>query len=689
MKCYATQSLRNVVLISHEGAGKTSLVEASLFDTGATTRRGRVEDGTTVSDFEPDERERKISIGTSVVPVEWRDCKINFLDTPGYPDFVGELRAAMRVADAAVLLIDATGGVEVGTEMAWAAIQEHELPCLVLINKLDRDHTDVDTTFEEVRARLTSHAVLVEIPIGSKTDFEGTVDVLSGRATRDEDGHPHRIEVPPALEERRALLRERLIEAICETDDDLIAAYLEGTAIDEAALRRALHAAVATRALVPVLCSSTALNVGVTELLDAVVDLCPNPEERPRPCDTEGHAFDDHPVALVFKTVSDPFGRRSYLRVYSGTMRPDSHLWNTTRDRDERVAQLLVMHGGQGEPVAELASGDIGAVLKLADTLTGDVLATKDHPVTLRPVVYPQPAYAAAVEPRTRADLDKLGTALTRLVHEDPTLHVHRDPESAQTVLAGMGETHLQVALERLQRKYGVAVSLGEVHVPYRETVTVGARAQGRHKKQTGGHGQFGDVWLRVAPLPRGAGVHFVDKVVGGAIPRNFIPAVEKGVFEALKDGLQAGCPVVDVEVTVDDGSFHPIDSSEMAFKVAAHQAFKKAAEAAHPIILEPIMRVVVRVPNEYTGDVMSDLNAKRAHILGMEPIDDRGTSIAAQVPMREMGHYAAMLRSITQGRGVYTMEIAGYEEAPHAVAAHIVAEAQARKSADREKEHA
>ncbi len=683
MKSYATTSLRNVVLISHEGAGKTSLVEAALFDTGVTTRLGRVEDGTTVADFEPDEREHKISISTAVVPIEWRDCKINLLDTPGYADFIGELHGALRVADAALLVIDASAGIQVGAELAWSYACEHNLPCVVFVNKLDREYTDFGATVDAVAARLCKHAVAVQIPIGAESELRGAVDVLSGRATIYANGQPQDAPAPPELEARRAELRERLVEAVCETDDDLIARFLEGEDLDEADLRRALHAAVAAGQIVPVLCGSATLNVGMAGLLDALIDLCPCPAERPEPRDAAGQPLNGHLAALVFKTVSDPFGRRSYFRVYGGTMRADSHVWNEARGKDERVASLLVMRGGQGEGVEELAAGDIGAVLKLAETLTGDVLTAREHPVALSSVTYPTPAYSAGVEPRTRGDLDKMGTALARLTQEDPTLHVHRDAESAQTVLAGMGETHLQVAVERLQRKYGVAVSLGELRVPYRETLAGSARAQGRHKKQTGGHGQFGDVWLRVAPLPRGEGFHFVDKVVGGAIPRNFIPAVEKGVREALSEGFIAGCPVVDIEVTVDDGSFHPVDSSEMAFKLAASLAFKKAAEAARPVILEPIMRVEVRVPNDYTGDVMSDFNGKRARILGMEPVGEGATLIQAQAPMREMGHYAAALRSITQGRGSYTMKIEGYEEAPQNVVQHIVAEAHARQGAN------
>jgi len=675
MKSYATENLRNVALISHEGAGKTSLVEAALFDTGVTTRLGRVEEGNTVSDFEPDERERKISLATSLVPVEWRDRKINFLDTPGYVDFIGELRAALRVADAALVVVDAAAGVEVGTELAWSYADEYNLPRLVFVNTLDRENTDFPATLEAVRARLSRHAVAVQIPIGAHDEFVGTLDVLSGTATFYENGKPREGAAPPELEARRADLRDKLMEAICETNDDLITQYLEGSEIDEADLRQALRLAVARGEFVPVLCGSAALNVGVTALLDAVVDYCPSPADR-EPTDAGGQSLNGHLAALVFKTVSDPFGRRSYFRVYGGAMKADSHVWNAARGKDERVPQLLVMRGGQGEPVPELPMGDIGAVLKLAETLTGDVLTAKEHPVMLPSVQYPDPAYSAAVEPKTRGDLDKLGPALARLTQEDPTLHVHRDPESAQTVLAGMGETHLQVALERLRRKYGVDVALGELRVPYRETVTAGARAQGRHKKQTGGHGQFGDVWLRVSPLPRGEGFKFTDKVVGGSIPRNFIPAVEKGVQEALHEGLLAGHPVVDIEVTVDDGSFHPVDSSEMAFKIAGSLAFKKASEAAKPIILEPIMHVEARVPNEYTGDVMSDLNTKRARILGMEPAGDMSTVIQAQAPMREMGHYAASLRSITQGRGVYTMKTEGYEEAPPHIAQQIIAEA-------------
>ncbi len=484
--------------------------------------------------------------------------------------------------------------------------------------------------------------------------------------------------MPADLEARRSELREKLVEAICETDDDLITQFLEGEEIAEADLRRALRAAVISGALIPVLCGSATANIGIADALDAVVDLCPSPADMPPTTDASGKPVDGHLAALVFKTVADPFGRRSYFRVYGGVMKADSHVWNTAHAKDERIAQLLVMRGNHGEPVGELAPGDIGAVLKLTDTLTGETLATKEHPLVLPPITYPEPAYSASVEPKTRADLDKLGQALSRLTQEDPTLRVVRDAESAQTILSGMGETHLQVAMERLHRKYQVDVTLGEPRVPYRETVTASSRAQGRHKKQTGGHGQFGDVWMTVAPLPRGEGYRFVDKIVGGAIPRNFIPAVEKGVQEAMREGLLAGYPVVDVEVTIDDGSYHPVDSSEMAFKLAGSLAFKKAAEGARPIILEPIMRVDVRVPNEFTGDVMSDFNSKRARILGMEPVSESTTLIQAQVPMREMTHYSAALRSITQGRGVYTMRMEGYEEAPPNVAQQIIAEAQA-----------
>ncbi len=678
MKSYATENLRNVALVSHEGAGKTSLVEAALFDTGVTSRLGRVEDGTTVSDFEPDEKERQISLATALVPVEWRDCKINFLDTPGYPDFIGELRGALRVADTALVLIDATGGVEVGTEMAWSYVGEYNLPRMIFVNRLDREHTDFFATLEVIQSRLSKHTVALQIPIGAQAEFKGVVDVLSGRASLYEAGKRQEGAVPADLEARRSELREKLVEAICETDDDLITQFLEGEEIAEADLRRALRAAVISGALIPVLCGSATANIGIADALDAVVDLCPSPADMPPTTDASGKPVDGHLAALVFKTVADPFGRRSYFRVYGGVMKADSHVWNTAHAKDERIAQLLVMRGNHGEPVGELAPGDIGAVLKLTDTLTGETLATKEHPLVLPPITYPEPAYSASVEPKTRADLDKLGQALSRLTQEDPTLRVVRDAESAQTILSGMGETHLQVAMERLHRKYQVDVTLGEPRVPYRETVTASSRAQGRHKKQTGGHGQFGDVWMTVAPLPRGEGYRFVDKIVGGAIPRNFIPAVEKGVQEAMREGLLAGYPVVDVEVTIDDGSYHPVDSSEMAFKLAGSLAFKKAAEGARPIILEPIMRVDVRVPNEFTGDVMSDFNSKRDRILGMEPVSESTTLIQAQVPMREMTHYSAALRSITQGRGVYTMRMEGYEEAPPNVAQQIIAEAQA-----------
>lgn len=674
MKSYSSKQLRNVVLISHEGAGKTSLVEAALFDSGLTARLGRVEDGTTTSDFDLDERERHISLGTSVVPVEWRDCKINFLDTPGYTDFVGELRAAMRVADAALIVVDASSGVEVGTEMDWAYADEFALPRVIVVNKLDRENTDFLATVETVRARLTPHAAPIHLPIGVASTFTGVVNVLTGRTMLYVDGRAQEAALPAELVATRDALRQQLVEAVCETDDVLITRYLDGETIDDAALARALQAAVNLGAIVPVLALSATSNIGLPTLLDAIVDFCPAPTERPHLTDVEGHPLAGELAALVFKTVSDPFGRRSYFRIFNGTLRADSHVWNLERGKEERVPQLFVMRGNHGESVPELATGDIGAVLKLSETLTGDVLTTRDHPVKIGGLTYPEPAFAAAVEPKTRGDLDKLGPALARLTQEDPTLHVRRDGETGQTVLAGMGEMHLQVAVERLHRKYQVDVALGELHVPYRETIKGSARAQGRHKKQTGGHGQFGDVWLTVAPLMRGEGFHFVDKVVGGAVPRNFIPAIEKGIQEALHKGVLAGCPVVDLEVRVDDGSFHPVDSSEMAFKIAADLAVRKALEDAHPLLLEPIMRVEVRVLNACTGDVISDLNAKRGRILGMEPIDDAHTSIQALAPMREMGHYAAALRSITQGRGIYTMRQEGYEEVPQHVAQEIIA---------------
>lgn len=685
MKVYSSEQIRNVALLSHSGAGKTTLAEAMLYDSGAIGRMGRVDDGTSVGDFDPDEVKHKISLSAHVLPSEWRDTKLNVLDTPGYADFVGEVLEALAVADSALLVVCGASGVEVGTEQNWKRARERHLPVAIFINKLDREHADFIRTLDQIRRRVSPHAVAMQLPIGRETDFRGVVDLLSGRAYAIEQGAAVEIAAPAEMADQIAGFRERLIEAIAESDAALTDKFLEGVALTDSELRGALCAAVRSGAVVPVLCGAALRNLGVAPALDFIVDCLPGPDQVERPVVAAGPALNGKPAALVFKTVADPFGKLSLFRLFAGDLHADAHLYNVNRQHDERITHLLVVRGKAHEPVAELRAGDIGAVLKLADTQTGDTLATKDQPIRLASITYPEPSYSASIEARTRADLDKLGGAMSRLIQEDPTLQWHRDADTAETIISGMGESHLQVAVERLHRKFGCDVALGEPKVPYRETVAAPARAQGRHKRQTGGHGQFGDVWLEVSPLPRGSGYHFVDKVVGGSVPRQFIPAVDKGVQEVLHEGPLSGSPMVDIQVTLYDGSFHTVDSSEMAFKTAAALGFRAACEKAHPVLLEPIMDVQVLVPGEMMGDVVGDLNSHRARILGMDPLDEGQTQISAHVPMAEMFRYATTLRSLTQGRGSYSMHLLGYEEAPSHVAQQVAATHQRVREA---KEH-
>ena len=685
MKVYASEQIRNVALLSHSGAGKTSLAEAMLFASGALSRRGTVEDGTTASDYDPDEIQHKISLSTSLLPCEWHDTKLNILDTPGYADFVGEVCGALAVADSALLLICGASGLEVGTEQCWKRARDRKLPAMVFVNKLDREHADFAHVLAAVRQRLSPRAVALQMPLGREGQLCGVVDLLSGVTHRREGAAKGEGGVPAELAGEVAAARERLIEAIAETDSGLTDRYLAGDTLSSVELRVALRKAVCTGAIVPVLCGSATRDIGVAQLLDAIAEYLPDPLLALKPDLAGAEALDGDPAALVFKTVSDSFGKVSMFRLFSGHLSPDAHLYNANRLHEERLHHLLVVRGKGHEMVPELHAGDIGAALKLADTATGDMLTARHHRVSMAPIAYPEPTYAAALEPRTRADLDKLGPAMGRMIQEDPTLRWHRDPDTAETILSGLGESHLRVAVERLRRKFGVEVGLGEPKIPYRETIAGPAKAHGRHKRQTGGHGQFGDVWLEVEPLPRGSGYCFVDRVVGGAVPRQFIPAVDKGIQEVLHQGILSGNPVVDIQVALCDGSFHPVDSSEMAFKAAAAIGFRAACEQAHPLLLEPIMEVIVQVPSAMMGDVTGDLNSHRGRILGMEPLDESTTRITAQVPMAEMFRYATTLRSLTQGRATYSMSVLGYEEAPPQVAQGVAAAYRTSREA---KEH-
>ena len=682
MRVFNADSIRNVAVIAHGGSGKTSLVDAALYDAGAVTRQGRVDDGSSVSDTDPDEQKRRMSINLSVLPLEWRESKITFLDTPGTADFVGEVMAGLRVADAALLVVSAEKGVEVGTQLAWDHADEHQLPRLIFINKLDRENTSYDRALDSLRERFGSKVAPLTIPIGQAGAFTGVVDIISGKAWGYDADKMVEREIPGDVREQMATYRDALVEAACEADDDLMTKYLEGGEISEDELRHAVRLAVAGGMLAPALAGCAAKNIGVQNLLDAIVDYLPAAAERP------GVSPDGQPCAFVFKTMVDPQkGTYSYLRVYSGSLKADAHAFNVDTATDERLGQLLQMRGKSQEPIAEAPAGDICAVVKLSKTHTGNTLGAKE--CEKRDAIHlPEPLYTAAVFPKTQSDLDKMSVALTRMVEEDPTLHVARDPETAETLVSGMGESHVEIALERVQRRFGVEVTRRDRHVPYRETIKKKARAEGRHKKQTGGHGQFGDVWLEIEPL---AGDErdfvFENRIVGGVVPKEYVPGVEKGVNESLREGFLAGYPMTHVRVCLVDGKYHDVDSSSQAFEIAARLGMKEAVALAAPTLLEPIMQVTILVPDENMGDITSDLNTKRARILGMEPGEHGMQRIMAHVPMAEMLHYATDLRSITQGRGSFTMEISSYEEVPTNVQQGII-DAHKKEVAEKQAAH-
>ncbi len=667
MNVYLAEQIRNVALIAHGGSGKTSVVDAALYDSGAANRIGRVDEGTSVSDSDPDEIKRRMSINLTVIPTEWRHAKINFLDTPGYADFVGDVMAALRVADAAVVVVSADKGAEIGTELVWKYANQNQLPRLVFVNKLDRDNTSYQKALESLRSHFGARLVPLTIPIGEQSALSGVVDLVSGKAYTFSGNRAMPAEVPEDLAATVAGYREQLVETAVESDDELMAKYLDGEELKESELREVIKKGVATSSLVPVLAGSTSLNIGIQPLLDAIIDYLPSAAER---CPTTGAGT----AAFVFKTIVDPQkGQQTLFRTYSGSLKSDTHVTNLSQNADERLGQLVTVRGKSQESVPEVPAGDIGAVAKLSNTHTGDTLGSKEAQV-LPPINMPKPIFTASVTAKTQSDLDKMGTALARLTEEDPTLMVARDPETAETLLSGMGESHIDIALERMQRRYGVDVIKHDRKVPYRETIKKKARAEGRHKKQSGGHGQFADIWLEIEPLV-GSDQPFVfeNKIVGGVVPREYVPGVEKGVAESLRLGFIAGCPMVHIRVALVDGKYHPVDSSSQAFETAAHIGMKEAVALANPALLEPIVTAVIEVPEANMGDVNSDLNTKRARIVGMESIGDGQQRITAHVPMAEMLHYATDLRSITQGRGTFSMQLAGYEEVPPQIQQQII----------------
>jgi elongation factor G len=690
MKRPETAKVRNVALVAHGSAGKTVLTEAMLFTAGATTRLGRVEDGTTTTDFDEDEIRRKISISTAVAWCEWKGRKFNLVDTPGFAAFLTDAKNALRVVDGAVVVVGGPDGVKVQTEKVWSYAAAYELPRAIYLSKMDRERADFARALEDVRKNLSPKAVAVQVPIGREAGFVGVVDLPRMRAIRfatDGSGKATEGDVPDEVKSLAETQRAALIEAVAEADDKLLEKYLETGELTEAELRDGLAQGIREQKLFPVLCGAPARNIGVSPLLDLIAEAFPSPLERPpvEGTNAKGNGSitrevkDEAPLsALVFKTVADPYaGKVTMFRVYSGTITSDSSVLNATKGVKERIGQLMLLRGKQQTPVESIGAGDLGAVVKLKETGTGDTLCDEKAPIRLPEIAFPPPVISFAVEPKAKGDEDKMSTAFTRLREEDPTIQIRYDPQTKETVVSGMGRAHVEIVAERLKRKFGVDVTLKTPRVPYKETIKAKAREiQGRHKKQTGGRGQFGDCWIHMEPKPRGGGFEFVNQIVGGAIPRNFIPAVEKGVLEGMERGPLAGYPVVDFKVILYDGSTHPVDSSELAFKLAGRLAFRKAMTQAKPTLLEPIMTVEVIAPGDCMGDIVGDLNSKRGRVLGIEA-KGRNQAVKANVPLAEMLEYDSRLRSITGDRGDYSMEFSHYEEVPAQIQEKIVAEAK------------
>jgi len=684
MKEYHTEQLRNVVLLGHGSAGKTSLTEALAFASGAINRMGSVEDGTTVADFDEEEIRRHISLNLALVPVEWKDCKINILDTPGYTDFVGEVKSAIRVADLALILVDAVSGIEVGTELAWDFAEEQGLPRMVVVNKMNRETANLERVLEALQESFGGNFFPIQIPIGAESDFAGVVDLIKMQALMGSEGE--NVEIPADLAGQAEEAHVQLIESAAEADDELIMKYLEGEGLTKEEIKRGLRAAILSGAATPVLVTAATVSLGAHALLDALAAYAPSPADR-GPVTVEGLAGEEEiepnelaPLsALVFKTTADPFvGKLTYFRVYGGLIESDTRLYNSRAEEEERLGQVYVMRGKEQIPVSQLHSGDIGAVAKLTYTLTGDTLCDKGHPVSMSGPDFPSALFAVAVHPTSKSDQAKLGSTLTRICEEDPTLRWHQEASTRQTILEGMGDSHVNIAVRRMENKFDVKVETTTPKVPYRETITKIYGDRYRHKKQTGGSGQFAEVHMRLEPLPRDTGFEYEWDVFGGAISRSFESSIEKGVKQMLGQGPIAGYPVVDVRAVVYDGKEHPVDSKDIAFQIAGREVFKLVMRAAGPVLLEPIHKVTVTVPEEYTGDIIGDLNTKRAQVQGMGQSAGK-TIITALAPLAEMQRYATDLRSLTQGRGLFSMELDHYEAVPRHLAQEII-EGQEKK---------
>jgi len=689
MKEYPTEAIRNIALVSHSGAGKTMLAEAFLHFTGATTRLGKIEDGTTVSDFEEEEQRRGISLSTAILPVEYKDHKINILDTPGYTDFIGEVISALRVADGALVLVDSVAGAEVGTEIAWGYCDTFKLPRFVVINKMNRDNANFRKALESAQQIANMRLIPVQLPWGEKGDFKGVLDLMTVKAYAG-DGKTI-TEIPAEYADEVESARLELIEAAAEGEDELLEKYLEGGELSAEEIQRGLRKAVQAGTFAPVFVAAGSAEIGIAPLLEALVSLMPSPKDRP-PVVAEGQgsteqleASDSGPLAAyVWKTTADPFvGKITYFRVYSGAIASDSRVWNQTKGVEERFGTLHLLRGKEQIPVKVVHAGDIATVSKLTFTSTGDTLCDRGHPLTLPVPEYPHALYQVAVMPKTQADSAKISPTLTRLCEEDMTLSWRQEPTTNQTILQGMGDQHIDVAIRKAETKFQTGLLIELPRVPYQETITKPGQAMYRHKKQTGGAGQFGEVHMRIEPNPD-EDYSFSNDVFGGAISSSYMPAIEKGIKSVMRDGVLAGYPITRVKVSVYDGKEHPVDSKPVAFEIAGREAFKLAVKDAAPVLLEPIMQVRIIVPEAYMGDVLGDLNTRRARVLGMDT--DKGRSVVtALVPLAEMLRYTTDLRSITGGRGVFTMEFSSYEVVPPHLTQEIIAARQKELAAAKE----
>jgi len=689
---YDTAKIRNLGIIAHGGAGKTSLSEAILYNAGMIDRLGRVDDGTSTMDYEPEEIKRKISITSALDHCEWDGHSIHLVDTPGYGDFIADTRACMRALDCGVVILSAISGVKVQTEEVWGWANEFEIPRIAFVNKMDRERANFLRAIDDMEKNLKARGVAIQFPIGAEESFEGVVDLVKMKAyryARDNSGSFSEMEIPADCLDEAQRLREQMVETVAEAYDALTEKYLESGDLTEEEIIDGLRVGTMRNTFTAVLCGSATANIGVKQLLDAICAYLPSPLDRTKAVgvnpksealEERGPTEDEPFSALVFKTTSDPYtGKISIFRVYSGVLNSDSMVFNSSKGVEERIGQIYELEGKKQKAIKQAVAGDIVAVAKLKETVTGDTLCDSAKPVVYEPAPLLKPVISYAIEPKTKNDEDKIHAALHKMIEEEPTLESHRDPQTKEFIISGMGQVHLDVIVEKMKRKFNVDVLLKTPKVPYLETIRAGAKVQGKYKKQSGGRGQYGDCWIEMSPMPRGEGYLFEDKIVGGVIPRQYIPAVDKGVQEASVDGFLAGYPVVDFKVTLYDGSFHTVDSSEMAFKIAGSMAFKKAMEMCKPVLLEPIMNVKITVPDENMGDVIGDINSRRGRVVGVEP-KANSQIIRTVVPMSEVLAYSNDLRSMTSDRGLFSMEFSHYEEVPSHLMQKIITEVAAAK---------